>query len=390
VRAIAFLATVFLLLSACAPVTQRVATNPELIAIEAEKQREIAIWEWYKDVRRLYYVSYPVLVGGYSLCKDKNKVSPQVGAGFNTIVNYPEEFRSAATTVFGETEEWRVSLVAPNSPADVAGLQVDDILISLDGKPPPGGNGAVAEFNKLYEETTKKKQTFSVDVRRGEETLQLTITSEMGCSYPITLANSNSLNAFADGKSVFIMRGMVHFASSDMELSTVIAHELAHNVMGHIEAKRGNAMLGTLADILALGLGLNTQGGFGRMAGNAYSEDFEAEADYVGLYIMGLSGLEIEEAAYFWRRMAAANPQAIQPGGFLSTHPSTPERFLSLENTVVEIKRKQMDGKSLRPEMRQHETSGVAGQSSGGNSIRTYGQKCRRTDKMGETICAAP
>jgi len=349
-RGIVFLVPAFFLLFACAPVTQRVAIDPKLMAVEAEKQREIAIWELYKDTRRLYYVAHPVLVGGYSLCKDE--VSPQVGAGFNTIQNYPEEFRSAGRTVFGDTEEWRVSLVAPNSPADVAGLQVDDILISLDGKLPPGGNERVAGFNKLYEEITKKKQTFSVDVRRGEETLQLTITSKMGCSYPVILANSNSLNAFADGKNVFIMRGMLHFARSDIELSTVIAHELAHNVMGHIEAKRGNAMLGTLVDILALGLGVNTQGGFTGMAGNIYSEDFEAEADYVGLYIMELSGLEIEEAAYFWRRMAASNPQAIQPGGFLSTHPSTPERFLAIANTVAEIKRKQTDGKSLRPERR--------------------------------------
>jgi len=65
-----------------------------------------------------------------------------------------------------------------------------------------------------------------------------------------------------------------------------------------------------------------------------------------------LSGLEIKGSAYFWRRMAAAHPQAIQEGGFLASHPSTPERFLALEKTVEEIKQKQAAGKPLRPEMK--------------------------------------
>ena len=349
-RAIVFLATIFFLLSACAPTTQRVSVDPKLAAKEAEKQREIALSEFHKDKRRLFYVSYPLLIGGHSLCEDK--VSPQIGASFSSIQNYPEEFRSAAKTVFGETEEFRISLVAPNSPVDMAGLREGDILVRLDGKSLPEGEAATTELIELYEGIAKKKRTFPIDVRRGEETLQLTITSKMGCDYPVMLANSDSINAFADGERVVIMRGMLRFTDSDTELSTVIAHELAHNAMHHISAKRGNAMLGLIVDILASVGGINTQGAFARMAGNAYSQDFEAEADYVGLYIMGLSGVEIEGAAHFWRRMAAAHPQAIQSGGFMATHPSTPERFLSLENTVAEIKRKQAEGKPLRPEMK--------------------------------------
>ena len=41
--------------------------------------------------------------------------------------------------------------------------------------------------------------------------------------------------AFADGTKVFLTRGMMRFAQSDEELALVVAHETAHNIMGHID-----------------------------------------------------------------------------------------------------------------------------------------------------------
>jgi hypothetical protein len=47
--------------------------------------------------------------------------------------------------------------------------------------------------------------------------------------------------------------------------------------------------------------------------------------------------------------MAIEHPGAIS-GSFLATHPSTPERFVSIENTVREIDEKRQNGESLIPE----------------------------------------
>jgi len=350
VRMISLFAVLFFLLGACAPTTQRVVIDPVLAAKEAEKQREIALTESRKNNRRLFVISYPILVGGLSFCGDR--VTPLVGASVSSIYHFPEEFHSAAKTVFGDSEQLQIAWVAPGTPADKAGLREHDLLLRINNKPVPKGKGAPKGFAKLYGEAAKGKQSFTLDVRRGEEEIRLTLMPEMGCDYPVLLASDDSLNAFADGERIVIMRGMVRFAESDTELGTVIAHELAHNAMEHISAKQGNAMLGLLADILASVGGVNTQGTFSRLAGRMHSQAFEAEADYVGLYIMALSGLEIKGAAYFWRRMAAAHPQAIREGGFLASHPSTPERFLALEKTVEEIEQKQAAGKPLRPEMK--------------------------------------
>jgi predicted Zn-dependent protease len=83
---------------------------------------------------------------------------------------------------------------------------------------------------------------------------------------------------------------MMRFAN-DAELVGVLGHEIAHNAMGHIEARKKNALLGGLLgailDVAAATQGVNTQGqntaNFMAAAARAFSQDFEREADYVGM-----------------------------------------------------------------------------------------------------------
>ena len=80
-----------------------------------------------------------------------------------------------------------------------------------------------------------------------------------------------------------------------------------------------------------------------------YSKDTEREADYVGLYLLALSGYDINDAPNVFRRLGMANPRSIE-GKCAASHPSTPERYVNLEKTVEEILRKQSSGLPLIPE----------------------------------------
>lgn len=90
------------------------------------------------------------------------------------------------------------------------------------------------------------------------------------------------VNASANGKLVFIAAGKMRFANNDAELATMIAHELAHNTMRHIQKQQTNqtagAAAGLVLDILAAVAGVNTQGAFSRagsnIAGRSYSQEF--------------------------------------------------------------------------------------------------------------------
>jgi predicted Zn-dependent protease len=150
---------------------------------------------------------------------------------------------------------------------------------------------------------------------------------------------------------------MVDFAKNDNHLAFVIAHEFAHNIMQHIAATRQNvtigALLGTVADVAAGAAGANTQGLFGKVGSQQgllkYSAAFEAEADYVGLYILARAGYKIEDAPDFWRIMSQANPDSVYVS---STHPTNPARTIAMGKTVAEIRAKQKAGQPLIPNIK--------------------------------------
>ena len=152
------------------------------------------------------------------------------------------------------------------------------------------------------------------------------------------MGNSSEINAYADGERVVITTGMMRFAD-DLELAVVVGHEIAHNAMDHITAMRSNALWGALAGAVLDGLmgagGADGGGGLTQLGADAgasrFSQDFEREADYVGLYVLARAGVELSRAPEFWRHMAIANPGSI---GLATSHPTSAERFVRLEQAL--------------------------------------------------------
>lgn len=59
------------------------------------------------------------------------------------------------------------------------------------------------------------------------------------CGGRIIVSNAGHLNAWSDGRSVAITTRMVRFAEDDDALAFVIAHEMAHNLLGHAASLSG-------------------------------------------------------------------------------------------------------------------------------------------------------
>lgn len=178
------------------------------------------------------------------------------------------------------------------------------------------------------------------------------------CTFKVILdADKKGLNAHADGQNVVIYPAMIDFARNDSQLGFVIAHEFAHNIMGHMSALQRNvtigALLGMAADIAAGSQGANTKGQFTQLGAQqgqlSYSSEFEHEADYVGLYILARAGMKIEDAPMFWREMSLAEPDAIY---ISTTHPNNPERTIEMDKTVREIRAKQQQKLPLLPNIK--------------------------------------
>lgn len=343
-----------LVLAACAgPQMQMPAVDGAAIAREAFEQQKLALETWLEQDMRVQRIAHRLLSAGTELCGDK--VGPLAGLSlFNRHV-FPREWHAAAAELYGVGERPQIATVVPGSPAERAGLEPGDVVLRVGDWETPQGKTAPAKTIDHLREALAGQGRVTLQVLRAGVPLAVSLEPVRACSYAVSIDNDDAVNAYADGRNIVINKGMLRFVQNDEELALVLAHELAHNAMGHVDAARKNALVGgavgLLLDIAAAAAGVNTQGTFtdaGMRAGAAvYSVDFEREADYVGMYILARAGFEIDSAPHFWRRMAAENPEAIAHS---TTHPTTPERFLGLDQTIAEIRQKAARGAPLLPE----------------------------------------
>ena len=338
------------LVTACAaPTTTRIKYDTAELDAEAAIQRELALKKYLSYKQRLHNVSYPILKSASQFCANKQIYS--VGAQGSASSDFENHWKATANKIF-TGDELIITWVAKDGPADKAGLAVNDKIIAFNDVP---FGDSMLQHKKFYAEINRSQAADSpvakLFVRRGPSTFNLNVTQEKICGYPAVLGESDAVNAYADGKRIIITKGMMRFARDDQDLALVIAHELGHNLMGHIDKKQTNIMFGTLLDLAAAANGLDTQGIFGSAGAGAFSQDFEAEADYVALYYMNAAGLPLEGVADFWRDMAAEHPGSIG-SNHSASHPATSERFLAISKTIDEINHKIAHGLPLEPNLK--------------------------------------
>jgi len=336
-----------LILAGCAgPTTVRTTPNDAAVALEAQKQKAFALREALHKHDPSQNPGWPVLMAGVPLCVDRKRWA--IGAFYANKFDFPQELQDTAVALLNSGDVLQVLTVAQHSPADTAGLKQGDAIISVNGKNMPVGKNASKEISEVLKKEFENGKEADFVVRNMEGLQQtLMIKPVEVCDYPLALLNQDEVNAFADGNNIFVNTGMMDFARTDQELSLVLAHELSHNAMRHIDARKTNFFIGLLFDILVTGI-TGVDVGIRNAAAMAYSKEFEAEADYVGLYIMQRAGIPLDNSADFWRRMSVNKPDAINKN-YSATHPSTPERFVAIEDTIKEIDQKIASNTELMP-----------------------------------------
>lgn len=347
-------ACAFMSLAACAgPVTAPPSSSRVEIQQETLKQQSMLFERHVADSGRVFRISYPLSVANAEFCRPRT--SPTVGASVWSAAGLTGNTRAIAQQMYGLNNNLSIRDIAPNSPASRAGLRPGDKLIALNGQNIP----ATAQGGKVAENIVLRTGLRPIDVvyERGGNVFTTVIQPVEGCNYPVTVdSNSNDINAYADGQKIVIARGIIRFAENDNELAMVIAHELGHSALRHVDKMRQNASVGTLGGLAidsllgAAGVstgGVATQMG-GQMALQQYSVPFEQEADYVGMYFMERAGYNTANVANFWRRMGAENARGITQR---SSHPTSVERFLAIERTYTEIQNKKRKGQNLAPNM---------------------------------------
>ena len=164
-------------------------------------------------------------------------------------------------------------------------------------------------------------------------------------AWQVEVFASDQINAFAlPGGRVGVYRGMVEFTEDASQLAAVVAHEVAHVVADHGNARVSEQM--AIQGIVGLTSVLTEQSperdallaalGVGGQVGVLlpHSRAQESEADIVGLRYMADAGFEPRAAVQLWERMAERGGE--RPPVLLSTHPNPESRAKELAKRIKE------------------------------------------------------
>ncbi len=291
-----------------------------------------------------------MLTANSGQCK---KTGAKYGLSFQSIDQLPKDIRPIARERLGLERQVGIVNVVPGSPAQLAGLQRRDLVLRVAGAALPPGRQGAAKLGQMLKQG-KLDRPLRLTVSRGGNRMNVSMRPVRGCVYPVLLAGKNETNAFTDGRRIVVQRGIVKLASNDEELALVIGHELAHITAGHLQKKTVNKVAGAFGglalDLAAAAAGVNTGGAFSRaggdIGGKAYSQGFEKESDYIGMYFVARAGYDTKGVERFWRKMADANPKSIT---FAGTHPTSAERFLVIAKTHREIAEKRRKKQPIQP-----------------------------------------
>ncbi|MDP7053966.1 MAG: M48 family metallopeptidase [Alphaproteobacteria bacterium] len=339
-----FLLLVSLVVTSCVtPKSSTPIADDAAARAEARLQREFALREYYELAQRLSEISGPIQRANVALCGEKVRAL----FGFNVEASGSHktvEWKEAFDVVTGGPHTHPiVTAISGSMPASEV-LKLGDVLLSFEVKETTG----VKSISDIAGEI-QAGEDYVLKIRRKGKTHSVTMSPAIACDYPAQLREDSRVNAFADGNAVYVTKGMMRLATKDQELALVLAHEFAHNIRKHIEAKQTNAMGGAILGAVLTGVtGINVIGVGANVGASAFSQEFEKEADYVGLYLAERSGFDMAGAEYFLRRMAVNHPSSIHLAG--SSHPSTAKRFVAIRMAAKEIARKRRQGLPLVPE----------------------------------------
>lgn len=284
---------------------------------------------------RVATMAYRMATANAQLCSRPEMLTGMI---LHDLTQYEPARRDEVSRAFALHSGFGVLQLVPDSAAARAGLRIDDEIIAVDGTSvqDPAADRTSSRsvrrmegFSKLLQARLARGPTELV-IRRNGQVQAIDVSGERGCGGQLSLAASPRLNAWADGRHIILTTGMDRFARSDDEIAFVIAHEMAHNILGHL-----------------------TRTGSIGIFGFPRARDYELDADGFAIRLMQGAGYRPAAAISFLERSRRRLWWALS-----LSHPGFDSRIKAV---TAEIARSQAIGSSLPPVSGSQDAGRIAG-----------------------------
>jgi len=285
--------------------------------------------------RRVAAIGFRLAAANVDLCADRAWL---IGAAFHDLSQYPHHLRDAMARQLSLNLGPAIFARVEDGPAHRAGLQDDDVILSIDGAALPRGTTGSdrGEFATMEHFLTALDEALSdgvaeLMVSRGGSPFQLTVNATLGCASRFQVRPSPSLNAYADGRYVQITTALVDYMQDDEELAAALAHEFAHNLLRH------------RVRLNAAGIRRGILGNFGRNA--RLIRETETEADRLSVHLLDRAGIAPRAAIRFWQRFGRRGLNIFGS----PTHGTWRQRVLAIEAEIAAIDAAKAAGRQAVP-----------------------------------------
>lgn len=190
-----------------------------------------------------------------------------------------------------------------------------------------------------------------IERKLSERVASLCVRAEsQDCRFYFQYVDDDEVNAFTDDAgNIYLHRGLLDYLETDEEIAAVMAHEMSHQIAGHVDETQNSILLGALLGGLLMGgiaaAGEASQAGVedmaavgmengGRIGMLTFSKEQEREADFLAAYVLARAGYDLQLAGRTVEVLAKLDDKAI--ASWKDTHPAGAERIVAWRKAVAE------------------------------------------------------
>ena len=294
------------------------------------------------QVNRLARIAFPLAVAATESCPFERELTYGVMLGEQTPMDSAKGSPARVSLV--------IRFVHPGLPAGATSLRAGETLLAINETQTEGMT--VEQAQGLISRVSRARiQPLTFVVQQGEEMHEVNMWGTPACRFAVQLLDDQHVAAMADGNRILITTAMLKFTQTEEELAWVVAHELAHNILGHSQSTRLRGILNAFLSSM------------GSEAGEEVDRPaFEMQADALAIRLLARTGYDFLAGREFLRRLARAEQFTPNQSAAMVTHPESAERIAAFDRVAAEIDVHMRQGTLVRVPLRPEHDAALASQ----------------------------